>query len=1100
MFLAEQVSYQFGAGVRSRGEDYYRRRLVTIIDQSGHSIFADVSNDQGRVYEVLLDRTADGLIEDMDCTCQYFDGYGPCKHIWATILRVDNMMVNDASARSVISKVPSWSKRLDSVLGFAQLHEMDAIADVDKTLRKKDLWYIIDVERSQQKKSIVVELMFHEERKDGQMGAIKELKLTEERISSFTDETHRQILSELFDCVKVNQSDDPFAAHRYSFGYHQPSSYSRVTLPISSVERLLPLMAETGQLRWCLSASSFGKNSERLDRPVSWAAHEPWKFEVQFQEQRKDKCWAIRGRLTARVDGQDLKRTATEAVLLSESGFAIFEDSLSRVDAKSCDTPWFQLLRKTGDMKVPTKDREAFVKKIVSSRQLSAIEFPSRLIGKSVAIECRPRLRFLKPDSSPGRSQNSPFVFAAIEFVYGDDAVRRHDVNAGVFDENSSRVIWRDFEQESGRVRQLLDCGVEFVRNEYRLSDEDEVRVLRRDMPAVVRQLIDVNWEVHAAGIQIRNPGEFNIGVTSGHDWFDLNAEFDFDGFSVPLPALLQAVRKGEEFVTLGDGSQGLLPEEWIQRYSKMAQLGEVVDDSIRFRPSQAMILDALLAAQPDATRDKDFATYCRKLKNFTGIKPKAAPRTFKGDLRDYQKDGLGWLNFLREFRLGGCLADDMGLGKTIQVLALLESRRSRRLKPQEIRKPSLIVVPKSLIFNWIAEAERFAPKLKIVNYTGTARKTVFEDIASADAMITTYGTLRKDITKLADIEFDYAVLDEAQAIKNSASLSSKACRVVKSDYRLAMTGTPVENHLGELWSLFEFLNPGMLGSSNAFKNLTRVRSSDDPDDDNQQHLQTVASALRPFMLRRTKQQVLTELPGKTEQTLYCDMPPKQKKLYKELRDYYRVQLDSKIKTDGLKKSKIQVLEALLRLRQAACHPGLIDGKRAKETSGKLDLAIDQLIQLAGEGHKALVFSQFTSLLSIVKQRLDKEKIAYEYLDGKTNKRQERVDAFQNNSDCPLFLISLKAGGHGLNLTAADYVFILDPWWNPAVEAQAIDRAHRMGQEKHVFAYRLICRGTVEERILEMQKEKRQLADAIVSGDGSLIKSLTAEDLQLLLS
>ncbi len=290
-----------------------------------------------------------------------------------------------------------------------------------------------------------------------------------------------------------------------------------------------------------------------------------------------------------------------------------------------------------------------------------------------------------------------------------------------------------------------------------------------------------------------------------------------------------------------------------------------------------------------------------------------------------------------------------------------------------------------------------------------------------------------------------------------------------------------------------------MLGSSNAFKNLTRARNTDD-EDDSQQHLQTVAQALRPFMLRRTKEQVLTELPGKTEQTLYCDMPTKQKKLYNELRDYYRIQLDSKIKTDGLKKSKIHVLEALLRLRQAACHPGLIDKKRVAEPSGKIDAAVEQLVQLAAEGHKALVFSQFTSLLSIVKTRLDKENIPYEYLDGKTNKRQERVEAFQNNKDCPLFLISLKAGGHGLNLTAADYVFILDPWWNPAVEAQAVDQAHRMGQEKHVFAYRLICRDTVEERILEMQKGKRQLADAIISADGSLIKSLTAEDLQLLLS
>jgi len=1097
MSLAKQVRHQFAAGVRDRGKRYFHQQLVTNIEQEQGTTFADVSNGYGNVYEVMVDQEAGGDVDEMDCTCPYFDGNGPCKHIWATILKMDAMSGTTDAISPPTTKAPTWSQSLDAVLRLDELNR-DRVTE-GSIHRQKELWYVIDVERSQQKKSLVIELQFQEARSNGDMGSIKECKLSEERISGFADAEHRQILSELLDCVKANQPEDPYAAQRYHYSYYQPPSYSRITLPAAAGTHLLPLMAATGQLRWSLSASTFGKDAVALERPVAWAGHDPWTFEVQFQEKRKDQHWLIRGLLKSESDSNPLERAVRDAVLLSDSGFALFENSLGVLETSSCDSPWFQLLQQVGELKVPFKERESFVRKILSSKSLSTIDFPTRLIGKSAAVECRPRLRFLKPDALPAHLQRSPCIFGAVDFVYGDVEVRRLDVQAGIWEEKSSRVVWRNFEQESQYTQQLLNCGMDFVRVDGGNRGEVEVQVLRQAMPETVRQLIDLDWEVRAAGIQIRNPGDFKIGVTSGQDWFDLNAEFDFNGVSVALPALLQAIHKGDQFVKLGDGSQGLLPEEWIQRYAKIAGLGEVVDDSIRFRPSQAMILDALLDAQKGATRDRDFASFCRKLKNFSGIKAKAAPRTFRGDLRDYQKDGLGWLNFLREFRLGGCLADDMGLGKTVQVLAMLESRRTRKLKPKEVKKPSLVVVPKSLIFNWMAEAERFAPNLKIVNYTGTARKEVFEDIGNADAMITTYGTLRKDITKLAELDFDYAVLDESQAIKNSDSLSSKACRLIKADHRLAMTGTPVENHLGELWSLFEFLNPGMLGSSNAFKALTRVRNVDD-DDDSQQHLQTVAQALRPFMLRRTKEQVLTELPGKTEQTLYCDMPPKQKKLYNELRDYYRIQLDSKIKTDGLKKSKIQVLEALLRLRQAACHPGLIDKKRAKESSGKLDVAIEQLVQLASEGHKALVFSQFTSLLSIVKTRLDKEKVPYEYLDGKTNKRQERVEAFQNNKDCPLFLISLKAGGHGLNLTAADYVFILDPWWNPAVEAQAVDRAHRMGQEQHVFAYRLICRDTVEERILEMQKEKRQLADAIVSADGSLIKSLTAEDLQLLLS
>ncbi|MEM8996397.1 MAG: DEAD/DEAH box helicase [Acidobacteriota bacterium] len=345
---------------------------------------------------------------------------------------------------------------------------------------------------------------------------------------------------------------------------------------------------------------------------------------------------------------------------------------------------------------------------------------------------------------------------------------------------------------------------------------------------------------------------------------------------------------------------------------------------------------------------------------------------------------------------------------------------------------------------------------------------------------------------QLADIEFDYAILDEAQAIKNSSSQAAKASRQLNAQYRLALTGTPVENHLGELWSIFEFLNPGMLGQS-VLKDLEGA-----PAHSNE--LATVSAALKPFIFRRTKEQVLDDLPEKNELTLYCELEGEQLQFYNELRDYYRISLNERIEQVGLKKSKIQVLEALLRLRQAACHPGLIDEERADDPSAKLENLLQYLEEVLDEGHKALVFSQFTSLLSILRRRLDDREVVYEYLDGRTRRRQERVERFQTDEDCRLFLISLKAGGVGLNLTAADYVFILDPWWNPAVEAQAVDRAHRIGQTRPVFAYRLIARGTVEEKIMELQGSKKQLADAILSADKSLIGELSADDLKVLLS
>jgi SNF2 family DNA or RNA helicase len=376
-------------------------------------------------------------------------------------------------------------------------------------------------------------------------------------------------------------------------------------------------------------------------------------------------------------------------------------------------------------------------------------------------------------------------------------------------------------------------------------------------------------------------------------------------------------------------------------------------------------------------------------------------------------------------------------------------------------------------------------------------RATLREQFANYDVIVITYGILRRDIVELRKIPFDYAILDESQAIKNSNAQAAKAARLLQADHRLAMTGTPVENHLGELWSLFEFLNPGMLGRSSAFASLTKNGRNREEGDS---AVPLLASALRPFMLRRTKEQVLTELPEKTEQTLFCEMPPKQRKLYDELRDFYRSSLNQRVAELGLNKAKIHVLEALLRLRQAACHPGLVDPKRTGEASAKLELLMEQISEIVAEGHKALIFSQFTSLLAIVREHFDKQGIVYEYLDGQTRDRGAKVKRFQQDAACPVFLISLKAGGHGLNLTAADYVYILDPWWNPAVETQAVDRAHRIGQGRHVFAYRLICRDTVEEKIIELQREKRELADAIVSADNNVIGNLTADDLQLLLS
>jgi SNF2 family DNA or RNA helicase len=515
--------------------------------------------------------------------------------------------------------------------------------------------------------------------------------------------------------------------------------------------------------------------------------------------------------------------------------------------------------------------------------------------------------------------------------------------------------------------------------------------------------------------------------------------------------------------------------------------------DQVRFGRKQVGLLDALIASEENVAVDAGFERVRQELYSFAGLKPADPSADFVGHLRDYQRDGLGWLGFLQRFGLGGCLADDMGLGKTVQVLALLESRRDlfshgKRQAP----RPSLVVVPRSLVFHWKREAARFTPKLRFLDHTGSLREKPGAHFSDYDVVITTYGTLRRDALEFKAQRFDYCVLDEAQAIKNAGTLSAKAARLLCADHRLAMSGTPVENHLGELWSLFEFLNPGLFGSATVFG-----RAGRNPEPATRTLL---ARALRPFVLRRTKSQVARELPEKTEQTIFCDLEGREKKQYDELRAYYRARLLKDFEHGDRSRVKFQALEALLRLRQAACHPGLIDKSKVGEPSAKVDTLMAQLEQVRDEGHKALVFSQFTSLLAIVRDRLDRDKVAYAYLDGRTREREARVEEFQNDPNIKLFLISLKAGGLGLNLHAAEYVYLLDPWWNPAVEAQAIDRAHRIGQTRQVFAYRLIARNTVEEKVLELQKSKRDLADAIITADNSLLHNLTREDLELLLS
>ena len=466
-----------------------------------------------------------------------------------------------------------------------------------------------------------------------------------------------------------------------------------------------------------------------------------------------------------------------------------------------------------------------------------------------------------------------------------------------------------------------------------------------------------------------------------------------------------------------------------------------------------------------------------------------------RATLRPYQEEGFHFLTHLAARGFGGILADDMGLGKTVQALAWL-LHQSHAHTAAGATKPfrALVICPKSVMHGWLTETERFAPELTAEAFTPLLSfATRMPGPADRGAiLVVNYAQLRLNTDWFQRHAWDAVILDEAQFIKNPTSQTAAIARAIPAAHRVALTGTPIENRLLDLWSLFAFAQPGLLGSQAGFRSQYPVEDPTAPA--------RLRRRVRHFMLRRTKAQVLSDLPEKTEQTLFCELGEEQRKVYDELREHYRLELSGRIGRMGIGRSRIAVLEALLRLRQTACHPGLVDPARLDEPAAKLDTLLEQLSEVIDEGHKVLVFSQFTSFLAIVRRHLDERGITYEYLDGKTTDRQARVQRFQEDADCRLFLVSLKAGGQGLNLTAADYIYILDPWWNPAVEAQAVDRAHRIGQTRRVFAYRLIARDTVEEKIVALQDRKRELAESIVRADESMVSSLTAEDVEMLLS
>ncbi|HEX5839825.1 MAG TPA: SNF2-related protein [Anaerolineales bacterium] len=619
---------------------------------------------------------------------------------------------------------------------------------------------------------------------------------------------------------------------------------------------------------------------------------------------------------------------------------------------------------------------------------------------------------------------------------------------------------------------------------------------LMHSIPALLKAGFEIYGEDNLKLGRInRNTPALRVSISSGIDWFDLKTVVEFGDQQASFHDIRKALKRGENYIKLADGSIGQLPAEWLEKYKHLWGLAQETEDGFRVNDLHLSLIDSLLEEDTTIQTPPDLIQRRERFRHFERIAPQPLPRGFTGELRPYQKHGYDWLHFLRQYKFGGILADDMGLGKTVQVLAYLQALQEQACTGTGRRGgkcTALLVVPKSLITNWQRESETFTPGLRFLEYMGNFRNRDIANFDDYDVVITTYGTMLRDIEILRKYNFHYVILDESQAIKNPLAKSAKAARLLKAEHHLVMTGTPVENNTFELWSQFAFLNPGLLGSMDYFKKefANPIESAGD-----EKSAELLRKLIYPFILRRTKEQVALELPPRTERIVYTEMASAQKKLYAQTRERYRAELLGLIEREGINDARFKILEGLLRLRQIAIHPALVD-RKYKGDAPKFDMLLETLETLQAENHKALIFSQFVETLKLVKKELDARKIKYVYLDGQTPKRQTRVDLFQNDPSYPFFLISLKAGGVGLNLTAADYVIHLDPWWNPAVEMQASDRAHRIGQTKPVFVYKIIARETVEEKILLLQEKKRALVKSIIATESSFFKSLTRDDVK----
>jgi superfamily II DNA or RNA helicase len=717
--------------------------------------------------------------------------------------------------------------------------------------------------------------------------------------------------------------------------------------------------------------------------------------------------------------------------------------------------------------------------------------------------------------------RNEPCL--VLYFQYGDEnflANANRTVSVKVKKQDGTwyfNKVNRDFDWEEQVKQQLLNVGLKSMEGYYTLPSLDSLET-GSAVYAMVSWINKNGGELGRNNISIiqdklnkkyfTGPCNLNLKTITIGDWFDIQVSVQFGEFIIRFIKLRKYILNGIREFLLPNGEVAVLPEEWFSRFQGLLPLARVKGDNLQFEKHHFLLLKTLLEDPVKSTIEKLME---QNNQEKTGL-----PAGLNASLRSYQEEGFRWMAGLHENGFGGCLADDMGLGKTLQTLSLLlKLKRAKReiviptagrngqldlfaLAPAatEEQPASLVVLPTSLVHNWANEIRKFTPALNVFLYTGMQRKkaTDLKKLASYyDVIITTYGTMRNDIGEISKVGFFYVILDESQFVKNPASKTYKAVMQLQAKHRLVLTGTPIENSLSDLWAQMNFLNPGLLGNFPYFQKMFISPIEKHNDQEQQKTLQMLIS---PYILRRKKEEVARELPPLTEHVVYCAMAAEQEKMYEEEKSIIRNAILENIEKKGVRKSSFVVLQGLTKLRQLANHPSLLDSD-SEEVSGKFEQMLLMLSDLVAEKHKVLIFSSFVTHLKLIEESIEQQNWRYSLLTGKTTDRESVISQFQNDPQNFIFLISLKAGGVGLNLTAAEYVFITDPWWNPAAENQAISRAHRIGQQNNVFVYRFITENSIEEKIQALKERKSALADKFVNSNNPFAEITRDEIVEL---